>query len=331
MKRWISAAVLLLGIASSAWAQSNIVDIEFVKAAIARGALLWDTRDAETYAKGHIPGAVNIGNPNDELRDVNTEDYLPIAKLEELMGKAGIDPQREIVVYGVRAATPNYFAHVTIRHFGGDKAYVYHDGIDGWRAAGQPVSQAPAAPTPVALKLVPRPGVTVSTREVLAAVNNPNVQFVDARTTKEFKGEDIRSLRGGHIPGAVNVPYEQNWQDPDALRKIQRGEVKDSAGMSLKTSSDLKKLYGGLDPNKETIVYCQSGVRASETATVLKDLGFKNVKVYDSSWLAYGNLISAPAENESFINFNTLQGRIASLQSRVDQLEKRLAATQRPQ
>ncbi len=326
MKRWISAAVLLFGIASSAWAQSNIVDIDFVKAAMARGALLWDTRDADAYAKGHIPGAVNIGNVNDELRDLNTEDYLPIPQIETILGKAGIDPKREIVVYGARAATQNYFAHVTVRYFGGDKVYVYHDGIDGWRAAGQPVTQTPTTLAPVALKLTPQPGVTVTTREVLAAVNNPGVQFVDARTTKEFKGEDIRSLRGGHIPGAVNVPYEQNWVDPATPGKLQRGEAKDSAGMSLKPAAELKKLYGGLDPNKETIVYCQSGVRASETATVLKDLGFKNVKVYDSSWLAYGNLITAPAENETFINFNTLQGRIATLQSRVDKLEKELAA-----
>jgi thiosulfate/3-mercaptopyruvate sulfurtransferase len=326
MKRWITAGVLLFGIAASAWAQSNIVDTDFVKAAMARGALVWDTRDAEAYSKGHIPGAVNIGNVNDELRDVNTEDYLPLPQLEAILGKAGIDPKREIIVYGGRAATQNYFAHVTVRYFGGDKVYVYHDGIDGWRQAGLPLTQTPTVLPPVALKLTPQPGVTVTTRDVLAALNNPKVQFVDARTAKEYRGEDIRSLRGGHIPGAVNVPYEQNWVDPATPAKLARGEVKDNGGMSLKAASDLKKLYGGLDPSKETIVYCQSGVRAAETATVLRDLGFKDVKVYDSSWLAYGNLITAPAEDETFINLNALQGRIATLQSRVDKLEKELAA-----
>ena len=56
--------------------------------------------------------------------------------------------------------------------------------------------------------------------------------------------------------------------------------------MSLLPLADLKSLYARMDPDKKTIVYCQSGVRAAETATVLADLGFKNVKVYDSSWLA---------------------------------------------
>jgi 3-mercaptopyruvate sulfurtransferase SseA len=59
--------------------------------------------------------------------------------------------------------------------------------------------------------------------------------------------------------------------------------------MSLKPAEDLKRLYSKLDPSKETIVYCQSGARASETAGVLQQLGFTNVKVYDSSWLGYGN------------------------------------------
>jgi thiosulfate/3-mercaptopyruvate sulfurtransferase len=325
MMRWIGAALLLVGVASPAWAASNIVDIDFVKSAIARGAVLWDTRDAETYAKGHIPGAVNLGNPNDELRDSNTEDYLPLPRLAELLGRTGLDPRREIVVYGVRGATASYFAHLTIQHLGGDNVHVYHDGIDGWRAAGQRISLVPTTPTPVALTLSGRPGYTVTTREVLAALNNPQVQLVDARTSREFRGEDIRSLRGGHIPGAVNIPYEQNWLDPEALRKIQRGQARDNAGMSLKPAEELRKLYAGLDPGKETIVYCQSGVRAAETATVLKDLGFGNVKVYDSSWLAYGATATAPANNESFINFQALQSRIASLQSRVDQLEKQLA------
>ena len=67
--------------------------------------------------------------------------------------------------------------------------------------------------------------------------------------------------------------------------------------MSLKSIGDLKRLYAKFDPAKETIVYCQSGARASETAGVLQELGFTKVKVYNSSWLGYGNTLDAPAEN----------------------------------
>ena len=95
--------------------------------------------------------------------------------------------------------------------------------------------------------------------------------------------------------------------------------------MSLKSVADLRALYAGLDPEKETVVYCQSGVRASQTAGVLLQLGFKNVKVYDSSWLAYGNTLDAPANNATMFNIGTLNGRMAAMQNRIDALEKSLA------
>ena len=159
MKRWISSTILLLGIVSSAWAQTSIVDVEYVKAAVARGVLLWDARDADDYAKGHIPGAVNIGDPTISLRDKNTEDYLPIGQIEKALGAAGIDPAREIIVYGDRGLPSAYFAQVTLRYFGAANAKVFHDGIEGWRSAGQPVTTTPTKPRPIALKLTPRPGV----------------------------------------------------------------------------------------------------------------------------------------------------------------------------
>jgi thiosulfate/3-mercaptopyruvate sulfurtransferase len=156
-------------------------------------------------------------------------------------------------------------------------------------------------------------------------LNKPDVQIVDARTPKEFVGEDIRAIRGGHIPGAINIPYEQNWVDPETAGKLARKQVSSNAGMSLKSVEDLKRLYSKLDPSKETIVYCQSGVRASETAGVLQHLGFSNVKVYDSSWLGYGNTLDAPAENVTFFNVGLLNSRLTALQNRIDQLEKELA------
>jgi thiosulfate/3-mercaptopyruvate sulfurtransferase len=165
----------------------------------------------------------------------------------------------------------------------------------------------------------------VTTKEMVARLNNPNVQIVDVRTPWEFVGEDIRAIRGGHIPGAINIPYEQNWVDPETPAKLARKQVTNNAGMSLKPSEELKRLYARLDPSKETIVYCQSGARASETAGVLQQLGFTNVKVYDSAWLGYGNTLDAPANNVTFFNVGLLNSRLLALQDRVNQLEKELA------
>jgi thiosulfate/3-mercaptopyruvate sulfurtransferase len=147
---------------------------------------------------------------------------------------------------------------------------------------------------------------------------------VDVRTPQEFIGEDIRAIRGGHIPGAINIPYEQNWVDPETPANA-RKQITSNAGMSLKSATDLKRLYARLDPGKETIVYCQSGARASETAGVLQQLGFTNVKVYDSSWLGYGNTLDAPADNVTFFNVGLLNSRLRALQDRLNQLERELA------
>lgn len=324
MKRLLFVLLSALLAASGAAAQT-IVDLEFVRQAVAHGALLWDARDEATFAKGHIPGAVNVGDPTVELRDARTEDYRPLPELEKILGGAGLDPTREIVVYAQRGASAAYFAQLTLRYFGARKAYVFHDGIDGWRAAGQPVATQAVKPQPVAVKLVAVPGVTVTTKEVLAAANRPGVQFVDTRTAKEFRGEDIRAIRGGHIPGALNIPFEANWIDPEARNKMRKGLVKDTAGFALKPREELRKLYAALDPDKETIVYCQSGNRAAETAAVLADLGFKNVKVYDSSWLGYASVLTAPADNETWLNVGALHAAVQSLESRVEELERKLS------
>lgn len=323
--RFLLAAAALFSMPSLAQSGPLIVDHLEVVEAQKRGAILWDIRSESDYRKGHIPGAVNIGNAGQVLRSPNTEDFIPTSQIERILGAAGIDPTREVLVYGDRGSVISYFGLYAIRYFAGDNVHVYHDGIDGWRAAGHPIAVESATPVAIVLKLTARGANSVSTSDILARLRNPNVQLLDVRTPKEFSGEDIRAIRGGHIPGAINIPYEQNWIDPETQSKLGQNKVADNAGMSLKPLADLKALYSGMDPDKETVVYCQSGVRAAETATVLADLGFKDVKVYDSSWLGYGNTLEAPADSAVFLNVGALNSRIGALQNRIDHLEKELA------
>jgi thiosulfate/3-mercaptopyruvate sulfurtransferase len=307
------------------FAMGNIVDTAFVADAVKRGAIIWDVRAAADYQKGHISGAISVGAVAQALRNPNTEDFLPLAQIEKTLGAAGLDPVKEIIVYATRGDANAYLGLYSIRYFGGTQGHVYHDGIDGWRAAGLEISTSPSKLPPVALKLTPNPAVSVDTPQMLAAQKR-GVQIIDARTVPEFSGNDIRAIRGGHIPGAINIPYEQNWADPDTALKLARKQVTDNAGMSLKSEQELKKLYATLDPEKETIVYCQSGTRASETAVVLTKLGFKNVKVYEPSWLGYAAVLNAPANNETFFNVGALNSRLSAMQQRIEQLERELAA-----
>jgi thiosulfate/3-mercaptopyruvate sulfurtransferase len=312
-------------VATPSAARTAVVDTAFVAAAGQRGAIVWDTRSADEYAKGHIPGAVNIGDIAKVLRNESDEDYIALDQIEKILGAAGIDPTKEIIVYGDKAHPNVYLGLTTVGYLGGKNGHVYHGGIDDWKTAGNALSTEPVKLAALDLKLKADAGVTIATRDVIKRLNKRNVQILDVRTAKEFSGEDIRAIRGGHIPGAVNIPFEQNWVDPETPQKLAKKEVSNKDGLALKSRDQLQALYAKLDPEKETVVYCQSGVRASETAAVLKDLGFKKVEVYDSSWLGYGNTLDAPAANVTFFNVGQLNGKLAGLQKRIDGLEKQLA------
>jgi thiosulfate/3-mercaptopyruvate sulfurtransferase len=299
-----------------------IVDATAVKAAQARGAIVWDIRATPLYRKGHIPGAVSIGDAGNVLRNPVTEDFIETAQIEKILGNAGIDPAQEVIVYADRGNPYAYFGRFALVYFGGKNVSVFHDGVEGWQEAGFAVETADAQRPAVALKLAERPDLVANTEDVVRRSKAGNVQIIDARTSGEFLGNDVRAIRGGHIPGAVNIPYEQNWKDPETSTKLSRRQVSDNKGSSLASSDALRSLYAKLDPNKETVVYCQSGVRAAETATVLETLGFNKVRIYDSSWLGYAARLDAPAERETFFNVGAMNGRLASMQRKIDELEK---------
>jgi thiosulfate/3-mercaptopyruvate sulfurtransferase len=321
-------AVILLSLISfggAAWAQSGtIVDLQYVKAAQQRGAIIWDVRASNQYLEGHIPGAINFGDIGTVLRDPNREDFIDLAEINAIFNKAGLDIYKEIVVYGSRGNPYSYFGLFTIHYFGGKQAKVFHDGIDGWADAGLPIEKTSSTLASINIKLAPQENLVVSNEQMRKLYNNQSVQVVDARTFNEFKGNDVRAIRGGHIPGAITIPYEQNWKDPATGSKLAKKEVKTNAGMSLKTKDELNALYAKLDPNKETVVYCQSGVRAAETATVLQNLGYKNVKIYDSSWLGWASHLASPVADETYLNVGMLNARIAAMQNKINELETAL-------
>ena len=101
MKRLLFISLALLW-SEAALAASPIVDVQHVADAIARNAIVWDVRPPDAYAKGHIAGAISIGDAARVLRDDNTEDFIATDRIEKILGGAGLDPKREIIVYGSR-------------------------------------------------------------------------------------------------------------------------------------------------------------------------------------------------------------------------------------
>src|SRR5207245_9567528 len=108
--------------------------------AITRNALVWDVRPADAYAKGHIAGAISIGDAAKVLRDDNTEDFIATDRIEKILGAAGLDPKREIIVYGSRGSWNPYFGLYTVQYFGGSNVRVYHEGMEDWTAVWRAIS-----------------------------------------------------------------------------------------------------------------------------------------------------------------------------------------------
>jgi thiosulfate/3-mercaptopyruvate sulfurtransferase len=97
---------------------------------------------------------------------------------------------------------------------------------------------------------------------------------LDVRTQDEYEGKDVRAARGGHIPGATHIFWE------DALE----------SGKELRPADELRDLYSSVPRDKPVAVHCQLGVRAAHTWLVLRHvLGYEDVRNYDGSWQEWGN------------------------------------------
>lgn len=104
-------------------------------------------------------------------------------------------------------------------------------------------------------------------KEIKRFLNNKNVSIIDARSSKEFNGSEVRAARRGYIPQAVNIDWRRNIENS-----------------TFKSKAELSKIYSLIPKNAHVITYCQGGYRAANTYLVLKMLGYKNIKMYLGSW-----------------------------------------------
>jgi thiosulfate/3-mercaptopyruvate sulfurtransferase len=122
----------------------------------------------------------------------------------------------------------------------------------------------------------------IDAAEILERLNDPRLRLVDVRGEAEFSGEQRRAARGGHIPGAVLWPWEENLRP--------NGTLRDSAEIRARAQA------AGLLPEHELVTYCQGGVRAAHAALALRIAGYPRVRIYDGSWADWGNNPSLPVQ-----------------------------------
>ena len=255
--------------------------------------LLESDEDVLLYESGHLPGARKL-DWVDELNDPVERDYIGREAMEHLLRSKGIGPDTRIVLYGDRNNWWATYAFWVLRLYGVERLAIMDGGRQRWIDEGRPlVTERPAAgPGHLAVRERRETPIRAFREEVLAHVM-AGQKLVDVRSPEEFRGERLHmpdypnegALRGGHIPGARNVPWARAV-DPDTH--------------CFRTADELRAIYEreqGLAPGEDIVVYCRIGERSSHTWFVLTYLlGYGTVRNYDGSWTEWGNAVRAPIE-----------------------------------
>ncbi len=246
--------------------------------------------DNSAYESGHIEGAI-AWNWTTQLNDQVRRDILDKSQLEALLGNSGIGNDTLVVLYGDNNNWFAAFAYWQLKVFGHDNVKLMNGGRKKWELEGRPLVKEVPSVEPVEYRAKePDFSIRAYQFDVLNSLGQSGVALVDVRSPQEFTGEVIAppgmtetAQRGGHIPGAVNVPWSR---------------AADEDG-TFKSAEELQSLYEplGVTPDKEVITYCRIGERSAHTWFVLHELlGFKNVRNYDGSWTEWGSMVGTPIE-----------------------------------
>ena len=267
------------------WAEEHLKD---PKVRIAE--VDYDSR--ANYELGHIPGAVLFDWKND-INDPLTRNVLTKESCQNLLQNAGINNDTTLLLYGDFNNWFAAFAFWVLKYYGYKDVRLINGGRKKWLQEDRALTkEVPSYPKGNFSANEPDSQIRIFLDEVKRAVSAPGLKMVDVRSPKEFSGEILappeypteHAQRGGHIPGAVNIPWAQAVNDGDG---------------TFKNTEELKQLYEskGITPDKEIIAYCRIGERSSHTWFVLKYLlGYPNVKNYDGSWTEWGNMIANQIE-----------------------------------
>ncbi len=255
--------------------------------------LVESNEDQLLYPSGHIPGAVEV----DWVKDLNQpvmRDYLQRASFEEVCSRIAITPGTTVVFYGDRNNWWAAYAFWVFQLFGHKNAKIMDGGRMKWELEKRAITKDLPKYSPTSYKAPERnDALQRAFRDEVLAHFKAGKKLVDVRSPDEFSGKKLHmdgypnegALRGGHIPGAVNVPWAKAVNTEDG---------------TFKAAEDLRQLYqteNGLKPSDDIIAYCRIGERSSHTWFVLNYLlGFDKVRNYDGSWTEWGNLVGVPIE-----------------------------------
>jgi len=247
--------------------------------------------DTAAYDEGHVPGAVGW-NWQSQLCDTVTRDIIGKEALEALLSESGIANDTTVVLYGDNNNWFAAWAFWQLKIYGHRDVRLMDGGRKKWVAEGRPLTkEVPRYPRTSYRAQDPDLSIRAFKEQILEKLGKPGFALVDVRSPKEFSGELLApenlpqegAQRGGHIPGAANIPWASAVRDDG----------------TFKSPEELRELYAsrGITPDKEIVAYCRIGERSSHTWFVLKYLlGYERVRNYDGSWTEWGSSVRVPIE-----------------------------------
>jgi len=289
-----TATLLSLAAATGASASDALVSAQWVQDNLKnpKVKIFEVSVDPGVFERGHIPGAQNL-NWHTDLVDPTRRDIASREAFEKLLRQAGVDKDSTIVLYG---DNNNWFAAWgawVFETYGlGDRVKLLDGGRKLWEAEGLPLDTAAIETKGSNIALPDRdPAIRARFSDVVAvAEGKHDIKLIDIRSADEYNGKIFApdgvkelSVRAGHIPGAVNVPW---------------GTIVNKDG-TFKSADEIKAIYAekGIDGSKPIITYCRIGERSSHTWFALKKILGYDVKNYDGSWTEYGNAVGVPVKN----------------------------------
>ncbi len=268
---------------STEWVQEHLQDPNV--------RIVESDEDVLLYEVSHIPGAVKI-DWHVDLQDAVVRDYINKHGFEALMSSRGIANDSTVVFYGDKNNWWATYAFWVFKLFGHEHCMIMNGGRQKWIAENRALTKEVPNyhPTHYIAKERDDESIRAFRDQVMKHVSAGN-PLVDVRSPQEFTGELLHmpsypqegALRGGHIPGARNIPWSKAVREDG----------------TFKSPEELKDLYQsqGITPEKNVIAYCRIGERSSHTWFVLQYLlGYPQVRNYDGSWTEWGNLVAAPIE-----------------------------------
>ncbi|PSR36973.1 MAG: sulfurtransferase [Sulfobacillus thermosulfidooxidans] len=257
-----------------------------------------DTRSADEYFHGHIPGAVNAREIFTYLATTTPEGLADLQKtFAEVFSQAGLSGQERAIVYEDAMHTgfgQSCRGYILLQYLGYPKISVIEGGFQGWLASGLPVTTEVPRPTPSVFPVNPDNSIFLTKDDVLQHLGDPHIRLLDVRDYEEWMGLSSSPYgvdfcpRKGRIPGAVWIEWHR-MMDEDAVVPRFR-----SADHIRQACSEV-----GIYEDTPVFLYCFKGSRTSNTYLTLKKAGIHQVRMYFGSWNEWSRHLELPIEEGS--------------------------------